>query len=94
MNGYFGLIHKEPTSCYGVSFPDVLGCISAGDTFEEALTNGKEALLAHLEFMMEDGDSLPLSRSYEMLRKDSETMELAEDAVWVYVENIPQAIAA
>jgi predicted RNase H-like HicB family nuclease len=94
MNGYFGLIHKEPTSCYGVSFPDVLGCISAGDTFEEALSNGKEALLAHLEFMMEDGDKLPRSRTYEILKQDPEAMELAEDAVWVFFENIALSKAA
>src|SRR5712692_1411881 len=30
---------KEPRSCYGVSFPDVPGCISAGDTLDEAVSN-------------------------------------------------------
>ena len=31
---YIALIHKEPGSAYGVSFPDLPGCVSAGDSFE------------------------------------------------------------
>ena len=27
---YIGLVHKEPDSDYGVSFPDLPGCITAG----------------------------------------------------------------
>ena len=35
--GYIALVHKDKDTSYGVSFPDVPGCISAGDTFEEAM---------------------------------------------------------
>lgn len=94
MNGYFGLIHKEDNSCYGVTFPYVLGCISAGDTFEEALKNGREALIFHPEMMENDGDDLPISRSYEILKNDAEVAELAEGAIWTYIENIAIAKAA
>ncbi len=34
---------------------DVPGCISAGDTIDETLANGAEALAFHLEGMLEDG---------------------------------------
>jgi predicted RNase H-like HicB family nuclease len=37
--GYIALIHKDHDTSYGVSFPDVPGCVSAGDTFEEAVDN-------------------------------------------------------
>jgi predicted RNase H-like HicB family nuclease len=30
--GYIALVHKDNGTSYGVSFPDVPGCISAGDT--------------------------------------------------------------
>ena len=32
--GYIALVHKDTDTSYGVSFPDLPGCISAGDTFE------------------------------------------------------------
>ena len=35
MPGYIALVHKDEGTSYGVSFPDVPGCIAAGDTFEE-----------------------------------------------------------
>lgn len=45
---YCAVIEKEDGSCYGVSFPDVPGCFSAGDTLEEAIANSKSALILHL----------------------------------------------
>lgn len=41
---------------YTVSFPDLPGCITEGDTMEEALHMAKEALELHLYGMEEDGD--------------------------------------
>ncbi len=46
---------------YGVIVPDIPGCFSAGDTLEEALTNAKEAIAAHLELLAEDGDDIPFA---------------------------------
>jgi len=45
MPGYIALVHKDEGTSYGVSFPDVPGCISAGDTFEDAVANAVEALV-------------------------------------------------
>ena len=33
---YIALIHKEDASDYGVSFPDLPGCVTAGATLDEA----------------------------------------------------------
>ena len=46
---------------YGVIVPDIQGCFSAGDTFEEALENAKEAIAGHLEILAEDGEEIPLA---------------------------------
>ena len=35
MPHYIALIHKDANSCYGVSFPDVPGVFTAGDTIDE-----------------------------------------------------------
>lgn len=44
---------------YSVDFPDLPGCISAGDTLEESLSMAREALSLHLYAMIEDNDHIP-----------------------------------
>ncbi|EGU42448.1 type II toxin-antitoxin system HicB family antitoxin [Vibrio scophthalmi] len=44
---------------YGVAFPDLKGCFSAGDTLEEALANAKEAADFYLEDLAERGNLPP-----------------------------------
>ena len=44
---------------YTVTFPDLPGCITEGETIEEALHMAKEALELHLYGLEEDGDSIP-----------------------------------
>ncbi|WP_299002340.1 type II toxin-antitoxin system HicB family antitoxin [uncultured Shewanella sp.] len=53
------------TEAFGVVFPDVEGCFSAGDSFEEALINAKEALTMHLELLAEQGELPPLATSVD-----------------------------
>ena len=64
MSKYIGIIHKEPKSSYGVSFPDFPGCVTAGKTPEEAHAMAEEALQFHIEGMLEDGEKLPEPTSY------------------------------
>ena len=56
---YLALIHKDPGSSFGVTFPDFLGCTSGGDTFEEAREMAREALALCLEGMAADGKRIP-----------------------------------
>jgi predicted RNase H-like HicB family nuclease len=51
---FLGAIHKDPGSSYGVSVPDLPGCISASDTFSEALSMAKEAIELYLTSMLDD----------------------------------------
>jgi predicted RNase H-like HicB family nuclease len=87
--GYIALVHKDKGTSYGVSFPDVPGCISAGDTFEEAVDNASVALAGHLAIMEADGDPIPKARSLEELKDDAEFVEDSIDAVIAFV--VPQA---
>ena len=59
MTTYIALLRKEADSDFGVEFPDFPGCITAGVTLEEARRMAAEALLFHIEGMMEDGDPIP-----------------------------------
>ena len=81
MPGYIALVHKDEGTSYGVSFPDVPGCIAAGDTFEEAVANAAEALSFHFAGMRADGDVVPAPRSFEDLKHDPEFVDDSADAI-------------
>ncbi|MBZ7262464.1 type II toxin-antitoxin system HicB family antitoxin [Klebsiella oxytoca] len=46
-------------------FPDVPGCIFAGDTVEEAYANARSAIDAHFELMSEKGMAIPEAHNLE-----------------------------
>ena len=92
MAGYIALVHKDEGTSYGVSFPDLPGCISAGDTFEEAVANAAEAIAAHLALLRADGDTIPAPRSFDELKRDREFLADAADAIVTVVQ--PQRMPA
>jgi predicted RNase H-like HicB family nuclease len=76
-NGYIALIHPpERGSGYGVTFPDLPGCISGGANFEEAARMAEDALSGHLAVLRADGDPVPSPRSWEDMKLDA---SLADD---------------
>lgn len=83
---YIALIHKEPDSGYGVSFPDVPGVMAVADTLDEAMREAANAL----GFAFEDwiGDR-PRSRSLDELRLDPEFRAWSADAVVAAVQPAP-----
>ncbi|MEW6081072.1 MAG: type II toxin-antitoxin system HicB family antitoxin [Bacillota bacterium] len=50
---------RGPEYGYTVTFPDLPGCITEGDSLENALSMAQEALQLHLYGMEEDGDAIP-----------------------------------
>jgi antitoxin HicB len=78
MSYYIALIHKDPDSDYGVSFPDVPGTITAGKTIEEAMHLAAEVL----EFAADGWDGpFPRPRSIDELRDDPAFLADSADAV-------------
>jgi predicted RNase H-like HicB family nuclease len=59
------VIHKDDTSDYGVTVPDLPGCFSVGETMESALDNVVEAIECHLEGLLFDGEAIPEAGSIE-----------------------------
>lgn len=78
---YIAFIHKDPDSAYGVSFPDLPGCISAGDTIDEAVRNAVEALSGHVRMLEADGDAVPPPRDFDAIMSDPELAEDREGAM-------------
>jgi predicted RNase H-like HicB family nuclease len=75
MRQYIALIHKEPDSDYGVSFPDLPGVISAGRTLDEAREMAVEALAFHLEGMAADKIAAPDPSSLEDIMADTQNRD-------------------
>jgi len=59
MANYLAIIHKDPKSDYGVSFPDFPGCITAGGSIDEAKEMAQDALALHIHGMAADGEKIP-----------------------------------
>lgn len=70
MAEYLALIRKEEGTSYGVDFPDFPGCVSGGETLDEALENAAGALAAHIESMVEDREIIPDPTSLETVMRD------------------------
>ena len=102
---YIAIIHKDSDSDYGVSFPDLPGCISAGESLEEARENAEEALALHIEAMQEDGEALPNPSTLDGIQKHRdfknskallaiECPAVKEKTVRIQVTLRPSALAA
>ena len=83
MTNYIAIVHKDPKSDFGVSFPDFPGCITAGKTIDEAKDMAKEALTLHIQGMIEDGDALPDPMQLEAIMADA---DFADAAAYLVIE--------
>ena len=55
----YAVVFEKAPNNWAAYAPDVLGCISTGDTWEDMLEMVREALTGHIELMLEHGDPLP-----------------------------------
>jgi len=56
---YPAFFRRVPSGGFSIDFPDLPGCISAGNTVEEAMTMAREALSLHLYGLLEDKEAIP-----------------------------------
>ena len=67
---YVAVVEKDPDSAFGVWFPDVEGCFSAGETLEEAVGNAAVALRQHAEAVESAGRRLEAARTVDDVLRD------------------------
>jgi predicted RNase H-like HicB family nuclease len=72
---YIGLIHKEASSDYGVSFPDFPGVVTAGSDLDDARVMAEEALALHIDGLLEDGEPVPEASSLEEIMSNPENKD-------------------
>ncbi len=81
---YVSFIHRDDTG-YGVSFPDFPGCVAVGDTLDDAVRQGCQALAFHVEGLAEDGEPIPGPRSIDSIMSDPELADWRKSADVVLV---------
>ncbi len=91
MRSYIGLIHKDPDSDFGVSFPNFPGVITAGTTLDDARAMAQEALALHIEGLTEDGEAIPEPSSLEEIMSDPDNRSGVAILVSVKTEQ-PKAV--
>jgi len=98
MQKYIALFEKvEGKEAYGVVFPDFPGCISAGNTFDEAMQMAHEALAGHVNLLKEDGEDIPAPRTLDQIKRsweDWKEWEKNYDFVVGYVMLLPLKTSA
>lgn len=75
MTHYVAIVEEEESKAIGVWFPDLPGCVSAGDTLDEAMANASEALALWVDVAKEHGQPIPAPRSLTELKHDPEIAE-------------------
>ncbi|MBL4559009.1 MAG: type II toxin-antitoxin system HicB family antitoxin [Rhodobacteraceae bacterium] len=79
---YVAFIHRDEAPGYGISFPDFPGCVSHGDSIENAIRLGREALGFHAEGLLADGMALP---------RPEASMRSWRTAIWQSGARVPRS---
>ena len=77
MSRYVALVDGA-AGAYGVSFPDLPGCVAMGSTVDEALAHAAEALRDWI-VLTEETAGVPSPRALEEIRRDADTAEALRD---------------
>ncbi|MBF0108596.1 MAG: type II toxin-antitoxin system HicB family antitoxin [Magnetococcales bacterium] len=70
---------------FGSFFPDLPGCVSGGDSLDEALLNAEKALAMHIGAMVKDGEDIPAPSLLSAIGHDREIDEVLRALVRVDV---------
>jgi antitoxin HicB len=65
--GYTVILEREADGGYVVTVPALPGCVTQGDTREEALRNVREAIELYIEDCREAGDPVPQEAGREYI---------------------------
>ena len=92
MANFIAIVHKDPRSDFGVSFPDFPGCISAADTIDEAKDMAQKALALHIKGMLEDGEKIPSPSRLEDVMENASYSDAAAFLVIATPDPKPRAV--
>ena len=79
---YSIVIHKDETSSYGVTVPDLPGCFSGGETLEGAYSAAEEAIVGHIRTLLTEGMPIPEATPLDVHQANEDFV----DGIWGFVE--------
>ena len=59
-------------SSFGVRVPDIPSCFSGSDDYQDVIESVREAIEAHIELLVEDGETVPEATTVENWLSDPE----------------------
>lgn len=59
MKVQYAVVYERTPNNYGAYVPDLPGCVSTGDSWDEIQENIREAIAFHIEGLMLDDDPVP-----------------------------------
>lgn len=71
MSIYYGVLETDGQT-WGVWFPDIPGCVSGGDTSDEAIAEARSVLQTFIAMDLDRGMSEPVSRPKATLLGDAD----------------------
>lgn len=74
---YFALIEKED-DMYNVSFPDLPGCFTFGESLDEAIVMAKDVLEGWMLIIEDDQEDIPVPSGYASLVKKLEDNQMLQ----------------
>ncbi len=74
---YYPAIVEQSTDGFGVFFPDLPGCTSAGRSLQEAARNAEQALQAHIDLAAEHGEAIPDPSELDCIVTEPDVVEAA-----------------
>lgn len=66
---YIAILTLDPDGV-SIEFPDLPGCLSCAETYEEAYENAKEALALHLYGMEQSNEAIPTPSKLEEIKRE------------------------
>lgn len=66
----FSVVIEKDKDGYFTFCPELQGCYTQGDTYEEALENIKDAIRLHVEDRLNDSEEIPQSESVSLTSLD------------------------
>jgi predicted RNase H-like HicB family nuclease len=89
---FYGIVHKDEDSAYGVTFPDLPGCFSAADDDSDIIANAAEALELYFEDS-EEVEPSSLQAVFELALKDQDSAARSVVAV-PYIKSTRKTVRA
>lgn len=89
MKSKFLVVIEKGTSNYSAYSPDLPGCIATARTIEKTMSEMREAIVFHLEGIVENGEELPVPRSLNSYLLETDEIS-ADDLITSIEAELPE----